>query len=147
MSALPSEDPFVAEVLYLVPPQVASRMTEAERRQFQDALKKGSPRSRHSVDWRFSIPLVYSGLYVVFQVGRDRRRSTGQAYVERRRVARHWLESGGLLVACIVLFVLAAITVYWIKSRAGINVFPNDHLRDFVPVYQNKHWFEGGKQN
>jgi len=131
----------------LVPPQVASRMTEAERKQFFESLQKGSPRSRHAIDLRISIPLIYSGVYLVLQVGQDRRRSTGQGYVERRRRARHWLESGSLLIACIVLFVLAAISLYWVKSKAGVNVFPNDHLRDFIPVYQNKRWFDGGKLN
>lgn len=144
MSALPlpEDDPFVTEVLYLLPPQVASRMTEAEKEQLYRALQKGSGRSRHKIDLRFSIPLFYSGLYVVLQVGKDRRGSHGGAYYERRRTARSLLESGALFVACLVALVASAAGLYWVKGIAGINIFPKEHLRDFIPINQNKHWFE-----
>lgn len=139
---LPEDDPFVTEVLYLLPPQVASRMTEAEKEQLFRALQKGSGRSRHKVDLRFSVPFFYSGVYVVLQIGRDRRGAAGAAYYERRKIARGMLESGGLFIACLVALVISAITLYWVKSKAGINIFPKEHLRDFIPINQNKHWFD-----
>ena len=138
---LPEDDPFVTEVLYLLPPQVASRMTESEKEQLYRALQKGSGRSRHKVDIRFSFPLIFSGAYVVLQIGKDRRGSRSAAYYERRRNARTFHENGTLLIACFVTVIVAAAGLYWAKGVAGINIFPKEHLRDFIPVNQNKHWF------
>lgn len=138
---LPQDDPFVTEVLYLLPPQVASRMTEAEKEQLYRALQKGSGRSRHKVDLRFSVPLFFSGAYVVLQIGKDRRGSSGGAYFERRRAARGLLQSGVLLMACVVAIIAGAAGLYWAKGVAGINIFPKEHLRDFIPINQKKNWF------
>ena len=125
-------DPFVAEVFYLTPPDILAKMDEDERRKFRNALSKG--KSRHAIDIRLTIPLFFSGVYFVCQVGRDRRAGTGTEYRTRQRSFRNLLSASGLAVACAVAVVVGFVVLYVVKSKSGINLFPNQHLRDFIPV-------------
>ena len=128
------EDPFVTEVFYLLPQGVASRMSPAERSQFMDALSRGSVRSRHRIDLRFSVPLGLSGLYCVFQVGKDRRREKAAGYRDRRRSVASFFQNGALFAFILATVFIGFGCLYWAKSKMGINIFAKDHLRDFIPV-------------
>lgn len=124
------EDPFVCEMLYLMPPDAIAPDKELELRR---ALEKGSARSRHAVDIRLTLPLIFTQLYFVVQIGKDHRRTVQKEYRERKQ----WLAGRASLVgwalAAAAVFVLGFIVLYALKCKAGIDIFKHAHLHDFVP--------------
>lgn len=124
-------DPFVAEVIYLMPPELVAKLDESERRQLRQALGKGASRSRHSVDIRLRIPLFFTGVYFVLQAGVDRRTPE---YQERRRGVFGFLGNASLLLVCGVFLVCTFAVAYLLKCSMGIDLFPI-HLKDVIPSF------------
>lgn len=127
------DDPFIAEVLYVLPPEAMRQLSWEQQQQVKESLRPGAPRSRHRIDWRLTIPFFFTQFYVVFQVGKDRRKEVTKVMNERRRSAKGFFTSVGVLIGAIVVFVVGFVGLYVVKSATGINIFKKDHLQDYVP--------------
>ncbi|MFH0964480.1 MAG: hypothetical protein V2A58_10775 [Planctomycetota bacterium] len=136
MTEMPPGDPFVENVLAHVSPDVASTLTRAQWDGLRDALERSRSRSRHAIDLRFVIPLYFLRVYFVLILGKDRRRAVRGILVERRRRATR--AAIALVLAFLFVFLagLLFLSLYVLKSAAGINIFPRFHLSDWLPGFR-----------
>lgn len=124
------EEPELSEVLDRVPLEVRQSLTFEQRSAISKALLE--TRRKHAVDIRFVIPLIFTQLYFVLFIGKDRRRAVQDKMIERR------FRAGQFGMAAILAFGALAIALFFLiggyvaKSRAGIDLFPNSHASDLV---------------
>jgi hypothetical protein len=85
------------------------------------------------VNFHFDINLLVGKFYLVVYVGKDRRID------KRKYISQGFERIGNLIIALILLTgfstlltVAVFLTLYFIKSYIGINLFKNAHLIDFV---------------
>jgi hypothetical protein len=85
---------------------------------------------RFPVDLRFTVNLLITKVFVVFIVGRDRRRVERETATERRaRLGQ--VVSSVASAGCFLILLLAFLgLLYLVKSWLGINIFPDAHLSD-----------------
>lgn len=124
------EEPELSEVLDRVPLEVRQSLTFEQRSAISKALQE--TRRNHSVDVRFTIPLVFTQLYFVTFIGKDRRRAIQEKLVERRENAGRMGMAMILAVGAVALTCFMVIGTYVAKSRAGIDLMPNAHASDLV---------------
>lgn len=134
MAAAPKTDPMPDLVVQDLPEQIRAKLSTEQLQAIRKAVGRQGSRSRHAVDVRFVIPLIFTQLYVVFLIGRDTRKETEDVMDDRRSeggriVWRAW----SVILATIVVFTGLAV-LYVVKARAGINLF-DGHLRDWLPFY------------
>lgn len=85
-----------------------------------------------AVDVRFTLHLLVTRIFVVFIMGRDRRRTHRLTPLERRAAIGRAV-SGAATIGCATVLVLALLgLLYVLKSWLGINIFPDAHLRDIL---------------
>lgn len=124
------EEPELSEVLDRVPLEVRQSLTFEQRSAISKALKE--TRRNHAVDVRFSIPLIFTQLYFVTFIGKDRRRAVQEKMVERRSNAGRFGIAMILATGAIALTGFMVVGAYVAKSRAGIDLMPNTHASDLV---------------
>ncbi len=111
-----------------VPAAVRTTMSEEQLKAVRSAADK-----RHAVDVRFTVPLLFTRLYIVFLVGRDTRTSAIEQDRERRANAGVHLSTAAIATMAVVAVIAAAVILYVVKSRAGINLF-DGHASDILPI-------------
>ena len=109
-------------VLHEVPSEVRGTMTEDQIKAVRIATEK-----RHAVDVRFTVPLLFTTLYFVLLVGKDTRTETTESNRERRTSAGFHLSTTAIAVGTAVAVITTAVVLYIIKSRSGIDLFPDSH--------------------
>ena len=124
------EEPEFCEVLELVPLEVRQSLTFEQRAAISLAVRES--RRRHAVDIRFVVPLIFTQLYFVLFIGKDRRRETVEKMVDRRAEAGRLGMAGVLAFGVMALVVFGLVGAYVAKSRAGIDLMPNAHGTDVV---------------
>lgn len=124
------EEPELSEVLDRVPLEVRQSLTFEQRAAISKALQE--TRRNHAVDVRFTIPLVFTQLYFVTFIGKDRRRAVQEKMVERRWNAGRYGIAMLLAASAIALTGFMVVGAYVAKSRAGIDLMPNAHASDLV---------------
>ncbi|GGF62767.1 hypothetical protein [Alteromonas lipolytica] len=118
-------------------PEIRESLTNRQLNGIREAIFATQSGSHHKVDCRFTVPLFLARYYVVFLVGRDRRKKT--RLLEMRRN-----QSGNIQLAPLMSFLLLSllicllwlavfITLYWLKRELGIDIFENFHLMDLLP--------------
>ncbi|MBC8065507.1 MAG: hypothetical protein H7Y17_11795 [Chlorobia bacterium] len=124
------EEPEFCEVLELVPLDVRQSLTFEQRAAISLAVRES--RHKHSVDIRFIVPLIFTQLYFVLFIGKDRRRETEEKMVNRRNEAGRLGTAGLIAFGVMTLVVFGLVGAYVAKSRAGIDLMPNAHGTDVV---------------
>jgi hypothetical protein len=126
------QDVYVEHLMECLPAELVRSLTPDQYR----ALKKAFTRyqTRHMLDVRGTIPLIFTQYYFVLLFGKDRRQSTQSVLADRRRDAS---EKGSqfvstLVTALLYLMVVAGLFMlfYFVKSIDNFNIFPGFHLRD-----------------
>ncbi|MAZ66938.1 MAG: hypothetical protein CMF25_07490 [Kangiellaceae bacterium] len=133
-----SSEIFADFTLSRVERHIRDSLSDEQYDAIRQALIAQDENSRHQVDVRMRLPFFFWSYYLVIFAGRDRRASTHQREQVRfskvplpiRRLG--YVVSSFLLLAVVVgfLFYLA----YKIKSLLGIDIFPNFHLNEFLPL-------------
>lgn len=123
-----SRDPFYEQFYARIPGAVASTFTDEQLEAIRRAYG-ARPNGAHSVELRKSIPFLWTRLYVVLMLGRERR--------DRDRLARE----GGLLgvfgeigITLLVwaLFILPwAAVLYAVKTALGLDLSAGSGLQGF----------------
>ncbi|MCG6943089.1 MAG: hypothetical protein LJE69_17805 [Thiohalocapsa sp.] len=129
----PNLAPFTRSVLAKIEPAVLASLTEHQFRCIRDAVDQTRPISRHSIDVRGNLPLLFARYYFVFLAGRDRRTNT--RYEEKRLWKRLASAAGALLLGTAVLVpvvVFLLLVGYAIKTFLGVDLYPDTHLLDMV---------------
>jgi len=126
------QDVYTQHLLECLPPELVRSFT---KEQYQ-ALKKAFTRyqTRHMLDIRGTIPLLFTQYYFVLLFGKDRRQSTQATLADRRQ---NTSEKGARLISATITALLYTVVVaglfllfYFIKSVDNFNIFPGFHLRD-----------------
>ncbi len=122
------EDSTFTDVLERMPTDIRQTLTFEQKAALSQALRES--RRKHAVDIRFPIPLLFTQLYVVLFIGKDRRLSTTERIIERRADASRWGMASLLAIGMMVLVGAGLVGAYVAKSRAGIDLLPNSHASD-----------------
>ncbi|MBE9033258.1 hypothetical protein IQ266_26340 [filamentous cyanobacterium LEGE 11480] len=125
---------YLENYLERVPASLLSEFTDQQLSTIQDIVVSAIPKpSPKLVDLRFTINLLVTRFYIVVFVGKDRRTSR-RRYIPNG-VARFGnvfmaliLLAGANMVASFIIFM----TLYFLKSWLGINIFKEMHLIDVV---------------
>ncbi len=132
-----TRDPYRDSVINSIPAAVRVTFSEVQLAALQQALAQVNGSSRHLVDVRTELSLYWVRYYIVFLLGRDRRDHVQQVSLDRRRRSRHAAKIGLSVLVVWFLMVGAAVTafivLYLIKCHLNIDIFPDKHLRDFLP--------------
>ncbi len=126
MSFQPNSDLLSDLVVDEVPVGVRATMSEEQIKAVRDAARK-----RHAIDIRFTLPLFVTQIYFVLLIGKDTRRETVEVQREQRSRAGFHLSSFAIGVLAAATVIAAAVVLYVVKSRAGIDLF-DGHARDIV---------------
>jgi hypothetical protein len=126
--ALRRDDLLSDFVIHEVPTDVRATMSEDQIKAVRNAATK-----RHSVDIRFTLPLLFTQLYFVLLIGRDTRNETVESNRERRTQAGFHASYVAIGIGAAIAVIATAIVLYVLKSKAGINLFPG-HAHDFIPI-------------
>jgi len=124
------EEPEFSDVLERVPLEVRRSLTYEQRAAISEALRE--TRRKHAIDLRFVIPLIFTQLYVCFFVGKDLRRETQIKMIDRRNNASRLAIAWALGITGLVVLGVLFVSLYVIKSKAGIDLMPNSHAGDVL---------------
>lgn len=129
-------DPYTHAVLRKMGAETLNSFSAAQRKKLIESISACSPLQKHPLDIRGVVPFFFVRYYFVILGGRDRRKRTRHTETDRRRQmsTASSLFAGVLFVSfvAIALFVIFFIIAYLVKSKAGINIFPDKHLSDFL---------------
>ncbi len=133
-----SSETFADFTLSRVPEKIRVSLTDEQYNAIRSSLIARDEASRHSIDIRFSLLLPFRSYYFVFFAGRDRRVSTYRLEESRwsiiplpiRRALHYFISlSASVAVLGVILSVL-----YKLKNMTGIDIFPDCHLHDLLPL-------------
>ena len=124
------EEPEFSDVLERVPLEVRRSLTFEQRSAISAALQE--TRRKHKIDLRFVIPLIFTQLYVCFFIGKDLRRDTELKMIDRRSNASRLAIAWTLGIASLAILIVLAVSLYVLKSKAGIDIMPNSHAGDLL---------------
>ncbi len=120
-----------------IPKEIRDSLSDVQSSAIRQALIGMDQSARHSIDIRFTLPLVLRTYYFVLFAGRDRRSKTLTSELARLHRLPRWFRRGIYLTSSAVigfaLFSTLFTVLYLIKSRMGIDIFPNFHLHDVLP--------------
>jgi hypothetical protein len=129
----PSLAPFTRSVLEKIDPDVRASLTGHQFRCIRDAIDESRPVSRHSIDLRGVLPLLFARYYFVFLAGRDRR---GKTRTEEQRLRKRLVSAVGALLLAVAaaapVLIILVLLGYAIKAFLGIDLRPDSHLLDIV---------------
>jgi len=132
MSEMPSGDPYIENILAEVPEDTARTLTTEQWEGIREALRRARDNPRHFLDVRFILPLYFIRLYCIFVFGRDARERVSHLLIERRKRTMAVIGAIILSVVFVALIALALSALYIIKTLAGIDLFEDVHLRDWM---------------
>jgi hypothetical protein len=129
-------DPFTENVLAALPRRIRRSLDEAQITALRAALSRVAAGDRRGIDLRISIPVFFQRYYLVFLFRKDKR-SVVQRVLSRRRDEGNRIAMVGILTLISGLVALGLLTfllvcLYAIKSQMGIDIFPKQHLYDFL---------------
>lgn len=128
-------DPFCKALFESLGPDIRASFTEAQIKALVLSLSRMN-RRRHSLDFRGEISLFFQRYYVVLLAGPDRRHKVMKTLARRRRLSFHAGTGATLGVTGFTVFSILAVigflAAYLLKSLAGIDIFPDRHLWDFL---------------
>lgn len=126
------QDVYTQHLMECLPPELVRSFTKEQYRALQKAFTRYQ--TRHMMDIRGTIPLLFTQYYFVLLFGKDRRQSTQAILADRRQ---NTSEKGSRLVSTLITALLYFVVTaglftlfYFIKSMDNFNLFPGFHLRD-----------------
>ena len=132
MTQIREIDAYTKHVMTNIDPATFSSLNLLQIRAIETAISSNAPFHRHSIDLRGSIRLFFARFYFVILCGRDNRSAVRNREDNRRRQVG--VVSFLMLFytfVCMLVPVLLLI-LYVLKSLAGIDIFPDQHLSDIL---------------
>ncbi len=129
-------DPFVDHFFSRIPADVAATFTAVQLDAVKRAFGARTP-GAHTVDIRFSVPLVVRSVYVVVLAGSERRQLTRRAV--ERAFRPLWTVANTFVFGAFGLFAVLALAgvLYAVKAVLGIDIVPGV---DMLPDATLKSW-------
>lgn len=129
-----------AEFLYSrIPAHVRDSLPLEQRQEVLNAFLTMTTSPNSPFKFEAVFPFFFRRYYLLLLFGRDRRRSTSNAeHVRRERVPMPirsfmYMALLGIVLASFVITLFMGI--YLLKSYLGIDLFPNQHLKDFFNMF------------
>jgi hypothetical protein len=124
-------DAYTQHTLSNIKPEVFKTLNLVQLEAIRQAISANAPFRQHPIDIRIALPLFFVKFYLVFLVGQDRRSDT-RARESLRRTAVRGMTFILILYGLVALSIpLIFLMLYALKSLMGIDIFPDQHLRDF----------------
>ncbi|CAA0110148.1 Uncharacterised protein [Zhongshania aliphaticivorans] len=125
-------DAYTKHVMANIDSDIFSTLNLTQIRAIETAIGRNAPFRQHAIDLRGSIRLFFARFYFVILFGRDHRHTVQTTENNRRKEAKS-------ISFVILLFVLGCLlipailfSIYVLKSFLGIDLFPEQHLSDFI---------------
>jgi len=116
----------------------AEPLSMQQREQIYAVLADNTQTSRHAIDVRLFIPVIFANFYLILFAGRDRRRSSLRLAAFRLTRANRGFLKLAMVLMLSVFSVSVVLSIFWglyaLKRYLGIDIFPNAHLSDFIPI-------------
>lgn len=125
-------DAYTHAVYQKIDQQVRTTFTPRQVIAIENAIRASKPFQKHPVDFRGVIPCFFARFYFVFLMGRDRRTPTRNKELRRRKQAGIASAMFSVYLALCALLPLLLLGLYFVKSMAGIDIFPDQHLSDWL---------------
>lgn len=112
--------------------RIPEAMLSSFDREQLEALRRifdGTEKSRHAIDWRFTMPVFGRSLYFVLFVGRDKRLEERKQIEKLKKESKRFRPFAALatvivnVVFAAVLMALIALPLYALKILVGIDIF------------------------
>lgn len=133
-----SSEAFADFTLSRVPHKVRASLTDEQYEAIRNALIASEGSSRHSLDVRVRVPLFFRAYYFVLFGGRDRRKKTFMMEMNRinrlPKPLRRTFYLGATFLILFSIFSTVFVSAYFLKTWAGIDLFPGLHLHDILPL-------------
>lgn len=127
-----ANDPFTLHILGNIEKSVFLTLNVLQIEAIKQAISASAPFKKHPVDVRMSIPLFFFRFYFVLLAGRDRRSETRNKEDARRKKTGAMSIFFGLYIAACACVPILFMVLYVTKSWLGIDLFPDQHLSDFI---------------
>lgn len=82
----PENDAFTQNIINHIHPKVYMSLNPDQIQGIREAIFKCRPSKKHLINLRGFIPLIFTRLYFVFILGKDRRKQVQDVELERRRM-------------------------------------------------------------
>jgi hypothetical protein len=117
-------------------PKVKSTLSQEQLTELRRALIAQSESSKHTLDLRFTVNLLFSRYYFVILGGKDRRRRTIENNQVRKEKAKEKILTAVMttfiVFAMIYFFTSTVKFLYQVKRDLGIDFFENLHAEDVI---------------
>lgn len=117
-------------------PKIKSTLSHEQLSELRRALIAQSESSRHAIDLRFTVNLLFSRYYFVLLGGKDRRRRTIENNQIRKEKAKEkiltFVMSSTIVVGVIYFSIYSIKFLYQVKRDMGIDLFENLHAEDIL---------------
>jgi hypothetical protein len=117
-------------------PKVKSSLSQEQLTELRRALIAQSESSKHTIDLRFTVNLLFSRYYFVILGGKDRRRRTIENNQVRKEKAKEKILTAvmtTLIVFTMIYFFTGTVKfLYQVKRDMGIDFFENLHAEDVI---------------
>lgn len=139
--------PSLAELIHAeyllsrIPAHIRDALAPDQRQEVLNAFLEIALERNSPLKFEATLPFFFRRYYLLIWFGRDRRKTT--AITEEVRRNKVPLPIRLVMYFAVIWFIatsfslLTFVAMYVVKSSLGIDIFPNEHLRDFVEVVLN----------
>ena len=126
-------DAYTQFVIGQIEPKVFTTLNLVQLEAIRRAISASAPYQRHGFDLRGTLNFYLARYYVVILMGRDRRPAVRNREMARRQQLRGMSTVLFLYLVATASIPLLFILLYGLKTLAGIDLFPSQHLWDIFP--------------
>lgn len=124
-------DAYTQFVLGQIEPRVFSTLNLVQLEAIRRAISASAPYQRHGIDLRGTLNFYVAKYYFVILMGRDRRSAVRNKEMARRQKLRGMSTLAFLYLVATASIPLLFLALYLVKTLAGIDLLPSQHLLDF----------------
>ncbi len=118
MSSKNHSEKVITQFYHTLDEDVASSLTNEQKREIESAVKSMGLVARHSIDIRETFPWFGKRFYFVLLCGRDRRKG-----LRERSALWNLILTSVVMFGVLAVCLLAVLALYLIKSALGIDIF------------------------
>ncbi len=118
MSSKNHSERVITQFYHTLDDDVASSLTDKQKREIESAVKSMGLVARHSIDIRETFPWFGRRFYFVLLCGRDRRQT-----IRERSAIGNLILTSVIMFGALAICLLALLALYLIKSALGIDIF------------------------
>ena len=127
-------DAYTQHVMGNIPADVFKTLNIVQIHALEKAISTNAPYRKHPVDLRGTVSFFFIRFYFVILLGRDRRDVIRNKEEARKLQAKSISIMTFLYAVICMALPVVFLLLYIVKSWAGIDIFPDHHLSDFIGI-------------